>query len=97
MRFIEFTDFELETLNEGYKNHSSHFVRRRSHAMLLNTKGKKVKELASIFRVRTRKIYKWMNRGNGNGCVGLLTRLGQGRPCILSIESRVLVELIKKK
>jgi transposase len=96
MRFIEFTDLELETLNEGYKNHSSHFVRRRFHAMLLNTKGKEVKELASIFQVRTRTIYEWMNRSNSNGCMGLLTRLGQSRPCLLSIENKVLVELIKK-
>lgn len=96
MRFIKFTNLEVETLKEGYKNHSSHSVRRRFHAILLNTKGKEVKELASIFQVRTRTIYEWMNRWDSNGCMGLLTRLGQGRPPILSIKNKVLVELVKK-
>lgn len=96
MRFIEYTESEIETLKEGYKNHSSHTVRCRFHAMLLNTEGKEAKELASIFQVRTRTIYEWMNRWDGNGCIGLLTRLGQGRPRILSIENKVLVDLVKK-
>ncbi len=96
MRCIEFTKLEVETLKEGYKNHPSHSVRRRFHAMLLNTEGKKVKELASIFQVRTRTIYEWMNRWDNNGCMGLLTKLGQGRPCILSITDKALVELVKK-
>lgn len=96
MRFIKYTELEVETLKEGYKNHCSHSVRRRFHAMLLNTKGKQVKELASIFQVRTRTIYEWMNRWDKNGCIGLLTRLGQGRPSILSISNKELVELVKK-
>jgi|AntRauTorckE5430_2_1112549.scaffolds.fasta_scaffold157972_2 hypothetical protein len=29
MRFIEFTDFEVEILKEIYQNHSSHFIRRK--------------------------------------------------------------------
>jgi hypothetical protein len=41
MRFIE---LEVETLREGYKNHSSHSVRCRFHAMLLNTEGNETKE-----------------------------------------------------
>jgi transposase len=96
MRFIEFTELEVETLREGYKNHSSHSVRCRFHAMLLNTEGNEAKELASIFQVRTRTIYDWMNRWDSNGCMGLLTRLGQGRPRILSITDKTLVELVKK-
>jgi transposase len=96
MRFIKFTKLEVETLQEGYGNHSSHSVRRRFHAILLNTEGKEAKELASIFQVRTRTIYEWMNRWDTSGCMGLLTQSGQGRPRILSIINKALVELVKK-
>jgi hypothetical protein len=52
MRFIKFTKLEVETLQEGYRNHSSHSVRRRFHAILRwsNFSGQIFKE--SLLRIK---------------------------------------------
>ncbi len=97
MRYIEITTLEKEMLSEGYKKHPSHSVRRRFHGILLSSQGKQVKEIASVFEVRTRTIYDWMNNWESHGVLGLLTKPGQGRPPILSKEDSELVALVKKK
>ena len=96
MKFIKITALEKEMLIEGYKNHPSHTVRRRFQGILLNSQGKQAKELASIYEVRTRTIYDWMNKWNKHGVLGILTKPGQGRPTILSSNNKELVDLIKK-
>jgi len=80
MRFIEVTTLEQEILMEGYKNHPSHAVRRRFHALYLSSKREKVKAIASLLEVRTRTIYKWMDDWETSGVLGILTKPGQGRP-----------------
>ena len=96
MRFITITELEHQTLMEGYKNHPSHSVRRRFHGLLLSSQGKPVKEIASIFGVRTRTIYDWMNKWETQGVAGILTKPGQGRPSILSVKDSTIVDLVKK-
>jgi len=94
---MQITEIEQEMLSQGYKNHRSHSVRCRFKAILLSSQGKQVKDIASIFEVRTRTIYQWMDNWEKDGLLGLLTKPGQGRPPILSLTDSDLVELVKKK
>lgn len=96
MKFINLTDLEKATLIEGYKNHSKPSTRCRFQAILLNSEGWQVKDIAAILKVRTRTIYTWTNNWEEKGLVGLLTRPGQGRPPIISIDNEQIVELVKK-
>jgi len=96
MRYVEATELEQQTLLEGYKNHPSHTVRRRFQAILLSSQRKPVKEIASIFQIRTRTIYTWIDKWELGGVAGLFTKPGQGRPPLLDITNQEVVELVKK-
>lgn len=97
MIYLNLTDLEKETLMEGYKNHPKSSTRCRFQAILLSAEGRQVKDIAAIFTVRTRTIYSWMNNWQKRGIVGLLTRPGQGRPPVLSIDDEELIKVVKKK
>lgn len=95
-RYINLTETERITLEEGYRNHSKHPFRQRCRALLLSDSGKSCKELAALFGVRSRTIYTWMNRWEQKGIVGLMTQKGQGRPPVLKITDVQTVAIVKK-
>lgn len=82
-KYIELTQEEITTLQEGRKNHSSYQFRDRCHCLLLSKEGKQVKEIAQILQVSTMSIYSWFLRWEQKGLVGLLNQKGQGRKAIL--------------
>ncbi len=96
MRYMKLTPAERITLQEAYANHSSKDFRSRCQSILLSSHGLPVKQIASIFEVRTRTIYTWMDRWESEGICGLMIRTGRGRKPTLSLTDRNLVELIKK-
>ena len=96
MRYIGLTEGEILTLEEGHKHHSSKDFRNRCQALLMNSRRIQVKQISSIFQVRTRTIYTWMDRWESEGISGLMIRPGRGRKPTLSIKNLDLVARIKK-
>ena len=72
------TQEEKQTLEEGYRNSSKAHFRNRCHSVLLSYEGYKVKEIARIYKVRTRSIYTWFNDWEAHGISGLIMGKGRG-------------------
>jgi transposase len=96
MRYISLTEGEVLTLEEGHKHHYSKDFRNHCQALLMNSRRIQVKQISSIFQVRTRTIYTWMDRWESEGISGLMIRPGRGRKPKLSIKNLDLVGRIKK-
>ncbi|MCP4523830.1 MAG: helix-turn-helix domain-containing protein, partial [Candidatus Gracilibacteria bacterium] len=84
MRYISLTEGEELTLEKGHKHHLSKDFRNRCQALLMSYRGIQVKHISSIFQVRTRTIYTWMDRWESEGISGLMIRSGRGRKPKLS-------------
>ena len=97
MRYVELSQTERKTLEEGYRNHVKSHVRQRCQALLLSDEGWKVTEIACLHHVRTRTIYSWMNRWETLGIVGMMILPGRGLKPRLSVEDERLVAKVKKK
>lgn len=69
---------EKKTLEEGYRNSKKAHFRGRCHAILMSEDGYKVSEIAQLYKVQTRTIYRWFNRWEENGISGLILRKGRG-------------------
>ncbi len=91
MRYVKLKEEERETLKHGYRNHKKHHIRQRCHSLLLSNEGMKVKEIASLFSVRTRTIYFWMDRWEQMGLCGLWIQPGRGLKPTLKVEDAGLV------
>jgi transposase len=91
-KFIELTQVEKITLQEGEKNGKARAFRQRCHCLRLSSEGYEVKELASIFRVCEISIYAWFKRWERGGIVGLSDQPGRGRKPILKAEDLAVVK-----
>lgn len=91
-KFIELTAEEIETLQQGHKNHPSAQVRSRCHCLLLSQQGKPVKELVQIFSVKPLTVYTWFKRWEQKGLVGLFNEKGPGRKAILQPADEPLIK-----
>lgn len=83
-RYLELTDVEVETLQEGRHHHPQFQFRDRCHCLLLSHQGHDVSSLMAIFKVSRITIYHWLNRWRDQGLRGLYNGIGQGRPSILT-------------
>lgn len=97
MRTITITSLDHSNLKEAYRNHKKPHVRNRAHAILLNVEGFKIKDIAKIFRVRTRTIYQWLNRWEELGYQGLLITKDRGRKADIDLKDPQVVKVIKKR
>lgn len=97
MRYIELSPSDYELLLCTYRKSEKHHLRQRCHAILLSHEGKQVKEIATLFKVRTRTIYTWMNRWNKEGLIGLSIKEGRGLKPKLDKSNEETVSLVKKK
>lgn len=91
-RFIQLTEEETATLQEGMKNGAAHLFRKRCHCLILSSAGYEVKNLAEVLGVSSITIYGWLNRWEKKGLVGLRDRGGRGRKPILTIADFALVK-----
>jgi transposase len=91
-KFIELTEVEKITLQEGEKNGKAPTFRQRCHCLRLSSEGYAVKELASIFRVSEISIYSWFKRWETGGIVGLRDKQGRGRKPILQAEDLAVIK-----
>ena len=91
-KFIELTEAEKITLQEGERNGKARAFQQRCHCLRLSGEGYQVKELASIFRVSEICVYTWFKRWEGGGIVGLRDKQGRGRKPILRAEDLAVIK-----
>ena len=91
-KFIELTQAEKITLQEGEKNGKARAFRTRCHCLRLSGEGYQVKELAQVFRVSEICIYSWLKRWERGGIVGLRDKTGRGRRAILKAEDLAIIK-----
>ena len=85
-KYIELTEAERTTLQEGHKNGKAQAFQARCHCLILSSEAYQVKELAEIFRVSEISIYGWFKRWEKSGIVGIKDKAGRGRKPILRAE-----------
>ncbi|HLM59721.1 MAG TPA: helix-turn-helix domain-containing protein [Pyrinomonadaceae bacterium] len=95
MRFVQLSEPELETLQQGHKNGSQFQFRNRCFCLILSSQGKTVPELAQFFDISRITIYSWFDAWETNGIGGLMNRKGQGRKPILSLQNPQQVAKVK--
>ena len=93
-KFIQLSESELLTLQEGRKNGKKYQFRDRCHCLILSHSGKEVKEISQILEVSNLTVYLWLQRWELRGIVGLMNRRGQGRKAKLSLDNEQHVKLL---
>lgn len=91
-RFIELSEVEKITLQEGEKNGKAAIFRQRCQCLRLSSEGYQVKELAQIFRVSKICVYSWFKRWESSGIVGLRDKPGRGRKPILQAADLAVIK-----
>lgn len=77
-KVVVLTEWEKQTLEEGYRNSTKSHFRIRCQSMLMSDEGYKVKEISKLHKVRTRTIYTWIDKWESRGIVGLMIWKGRG-------------------
>jgi transposase len=80
---MDITEETLEKLKE-LKNSKCKKERIHSHALLLLNNGKEIKDVAEIFYVTERSVYKWIKAFKNEGILSVLRKSGSGRKAILN-------------
>lgn len=88
---------EKWTLEEGHKNAKKAYFRNRCQCILLSSEGFEVKDLASIYKTRTRTIYDWLHRYKEDGFLGLKIKAGRGLKAPLKNLTQEQIEDIKEQ
>jgi transposase len=83
---MEITEDILEKLRK-LKNSQCKKERIHSHALLLLNNGKEIKEVAEIFDVTERSVYKWIKAFKNEGISSISRKSGAGRKAILNTSS----------
>ena len=99
MRYITDLNKEtIESLEQIIKNEKRHKSRYRAQAILLSNQRKTINEIAEIFGVEIRTIYRWFNRFEEDNLDGINELAGRGRKPSLTIENdaQKVKEHIKK-
>lgn len=87
---------QCEELRELMKT-ANEPVRRRAHAVLLNSRGYSVDEIADIYEVDRDSVGNWLDRWEDDGASGLYDQEGRGRKPILNEkEQKQAINLVEK-
>jgi len=76
-KVVGLTEWERQTLEEGYRNSVKSHFRIRCQNMLMSDAGYKVKEIAKLHKVRTRTIYTWIDKWESIGIAGFIDHFVQ--------------------
>ena len=88
---------ERRTLSRFVKKTRDKMEYARASAILMRSKGMKVKQVASSLQVCMGAVFKWERLYRRNGLDGLRSRKPTGRPAIRGVKARKLIpELMKK-
>jgi transposase len=92
MRYINLTDAEFQTLQEGQRNSPNAVFRQRCSCLVLSYQGCCIQQLAKLYQTRTHTIRTWFDRYEQIGLVGLRILPGRGRKALLQNIHQSLVE-----
>lgn len=95
MRFITLTEPEMETLEQGSRNHSKPYFRQRCESLLLSHRRYQVGQIAALFQTRTHTIRQWMDTWLDKGLSGLYIQAGRGRKATIKDSDYELIDSIK--
>jgi transposase len=99
MRYITATPPESVTLSWALKDHPKANVRRRCYAIALSTRGKSVSYIKDLLNIPDKTVYRWFDRWEASGIIGMFTLPGQGVKALLdtlndaALEAQVKTEL----
>jgi transposase len=99
MRYITDLNKEtIKTLEQIIKNEERYKSRYRAQAILLSNQQKTINEIAEIFGVKIRTIYRWFDRFEKDNLEGIYELKGRGRKPNLTIrnDAKKVKEYIKK-
>ena len=89
---MEITEDILKKLTKS-KNSQCKKERIHSHALLLLNNGRDIKEVAEIFDVTERSVYKWIKAFKNEGISSISRKKGAGRKAILNKSSdKIIIE-----
>jgi len=89
---IDATSDQLDQLKRLYREHESHAVRKRAHAIILLCQEKaKPENLVTIFNVCRVTIYNWIKRWKNYGIEGLYDLEGRGRKPLFSASDEIII------
>jgi len=87
MRYITELNKEMaEELEAIVKSEQRYKSRYRAQAILLSNQRKTVNEIAEIFGVKIRTIYRWFDRFESEKILGVYEQKGRGRKSKLKLE-----------
>ena len=88
MRYITELDKKtIEALDKIIKDERRYKSRYRAQAILLSNQRKTINEIAAIFGVKIRTIYRWFDRFEKDNLDGIYELEGRGRKSNLTIEN----------
>jgi transposase len=95
MRFIHLTEPELETLEQGSRNHGKPYFRQRCESLLLSHRGYQVGQISALFQTRTHTVRQWMDTWLEKGLSGLYIQAGRDRKATIKDTDCQLIDSIK--
>lgn len=92
----ELTEEQREELR-GLMKTANEQVRRRAHAVLLNSRGYSVDRIADIYEVDRDTVSRWLDQWEGDGTNGLHDQEGRGRkPTLNQKEQKQAIKIVEK-
>jgi transposase len=86
---------EKKTLESALRDHKKPHFRNRCQSIILLSEGMRVKQVAAIFKVRTRTIYSWVDNYKNIGFIGLLISPGRGLKGVMDYLEPAQIDLVK--
>jgi transposase len=96
-RYIELTESDLLAVESVYKTDKRHHVRKKCHTLMLSHQGRKVPELAIIFKVHCDTIRTWFDKWTSLGLSGFAIKAGRGVKAKLDTSDAAVVAYVKEK
>lgn len=95
-KYIDLTENELLTLQQGAKYHTKPEFREKCRALMLNQAGVTIKQIANHLTVNHNTVGNWIIAWETEGIAGLHRKTGQGRRPILKLGNSAHLQVLGK-
>ena len=97
-RKLELTEEEIKELRKIIKTERKYRTVNRAQALILRSRGVKVKDIAFALNVWEETVYKWIKKYKKEGVKGLYEQAGRGRKSVFKdIPKEEIKEIVDKK
>ena len=97
-RKLELKKEEIKKLREIIKTEKKYRTVNRAQALILRSRGVKVKDIAFALNVWEETVYKWIKKYKKEGIKGLYEQAGRGRKSVFKdIPKEEIKEIVNKK